>query len=410
MIETLKQIFHRMSIVFSNQLAVLITIPYITFVLGVDNYGVIAAGMILVQICWILCDWGFGYHSIEFFSKNHSLKLRNQYFSSVIIIKIAIICFFSLFVYFLVQAKLILITNQILTLSLFLPFLAGGLNPLNFLQAIKEPKYLVKPTFFSRILYLILIFYLVNDFGTSHWIFIAQGITMFFISFFGYSILFKKFNFKLVWPSITFLKKQLFDATPFFINGLITTNFSSFWGLGLSLIAGPFQIAIYSIADLVLRSANTLSTIVPHAIRANFIDQPLNKAKKIILYFTLFYLFLMFIGILTIPTLIRIFFDSSFYESIYVVQIMLVVWFIGSVNKILGFPVFSKIYDSKKLNKLMYKFGLLHLLTFGLWVLYGSYLSGQLVLNLLFISFVECIIFALYILKKYMSKPKSKVF
>ena len=208
MIETLKQIFHRMSIVFSNQLAVLITIPYITFVLGVDNYGVIAAGMILVQICWILCDWGFGYHSIEFFSKNHSLKLRNQYFSSVIIIKIAIICFFSLFVYFLVQAKLILITNQILTLSLFLPFLAGGLNPLNFLQAIKEPKYLVKPTFFSRILYLILIFYLVNDFGTSHWIFIAQGITMFFISFFGYSILFKKFNFKLVWPSITFLKKQ----------------------------------------------------------------------------------------------------------------------------------------------------------------------------------------------------------
>ena len=79
MIETLKQIFHRMSIVFSNQLAVLITIPYITFILGVDNYGVVAAGMILVQICWILCDWGFGYHSIEFFSKNHSSKLRNQY-------------------------------------------------------------------------------------------------------------------------------------------------------------------------------------------------------------------------------------------------------------------------------------------------------------------------------------------
>lgn len=178
----------------------------------------------------------------------------------------------------------------------------------------------------------------------------------------------------------------------------------------MSLIAGPLQIAIYSVADLVLRSANTLSTIVPHAIRANFIDQPLNKAKKIILYFTLLYLILMCIGILSIPTFIRIFFDSSFYESIYVVQIMLVVWFIGSVNKILGFPVFSKIYDSKKLNKLVYKFGLLHLLTFGLWVLYGSHLSDQLVLNLLFISFVECIIFALYFLKKYITEPNSKAF
>ena len=48
MIETLKQIFHRMSIVFSNQLAVLITIPYITFVLGVDNYGVIEFSIVFV--------------------------------------------------------------------------------------------------------------------------------------------------------------------------------------------------------------------------------------------------------------------------------------------------------------------------------------------------------------------------
>ena len=79
MIETLKQIFHRMSIVFSNQLAILITIPYITFILGVDGYGIVAAGIILVQICWILCDWGFGFHSIEFFSKNQSLILRNEY-------------------------------------------------------------------------------------------------------------------------------------------------------------------------------------------------------------------------------------------------------------------------------------------------------------------------------------------
>jgi len=410
MIETLKQIFHRMSIVFSNQLAVLITIPYITFVLGVDNYGVVAAGMILVQICWILCDWGFGYHSIEFFSKNYSSKLRNQYFSSVFIIKIAIICFFSLFVYFLVQAKLILITNQILTLSLFLPFLAGGLNPINFLQAIKEPKYLVKPTFFSRILYLILIFSLVNDFESSYWIFVAQGITMFFISVFGYMVLFRRFNFRLVCPSVFFIKKQFTEATPFFLNGIITANFSSFWGFGLSLLASPYQLAIYSLADLVLRSANTLSTIVPHAIRANFIHQPLNKVKNIILYFISLYLVLMIIGILSIPSFVKFFFDSSFYESIYVIQIMLVVWFIGSINKILGFPVFSKIYDSDRLNKLVYKFGLLHLLGFGIWVIYGAYLSDQLVLFLLFISLVECIIFALYILNKYILELKSKAF
>jgi polysaccharide transporter, PST family len=401
MIETLKQIFHRMSIVFSNQLAILITIPYITYALGIDNYGVIALGMILVQLCWILCDWGFGYHSIEFFSKNQSIKLRNQYFSSVFIIKIVIICFFSVFVYFLSQAKLILITNQILIISLFLPFMTGGLNPLNFLQAIKEPKYLVKPTFFSRILYLILIFSLVHDFENSYWIFIAQGITMFFISISGYIVLFKRFNFKLVRPSIFFIKKQFTEATPFFLNGIITANFSSFWGFGLSLLAGPYQIAIYSLADLVLRSANTLATIVPHAIRANYIDKPLQKIKRIIFSFIIIYLVLLIIGILLIPSFIKIFFDSSFYASIYVIQIMLVVWFIGSINKLLGFPVFSKIYDSKRLNQLVYLFGGLHLLSFVLWKTFGSYNAEQLVLLLLFISGAECIIFATLIFKKY---------
>ncbi|MDC0541988.1 oligosaccharide flippase family protein [Methylophilaceae bacterium] len=408
MTETLKQIFHRMSIVFSNQLAILITIPYITFTLGIEEYGIVAAGIILVQICWVLCDWGFGYHSIEFFSKNKSTKLRNQYFSSVFIIKIIIICFFSLFVYLLAQSKLILVTNQYLLLSLFLPFLTGGLNPLNFLQAIKKPKYLVKPTFFSRILYLILIFSLVKNFESSYWVFVAQGITMFFISFYGYLVLFKMYNFKLVLPNVFFLKKQFFEATPFFLNGIITINFSSFWGFGLSLLAGPFQIAIYSLADLVLRSANTLSTVVPHTIRANYIDEPLQKIKRIIFSFTLFYLVLMIIGILVIPIFIKIFFDSSFYASIYVIQIMLIVWFIGSINKLLGFPVFSKIYDSKRLNQLVYLFGMLHLSAFGIWASFSSYQADQLVLYLLFISVLECIIFALFILMKYLKKPNSK--
>jgi O-antigen/teichoic acid export membrane protein len=408
MIETLKQIFHRMSIVFSNQLAILITIPYITFILGVDGYGIVAAGIILVQICWILCDWGFGFHSIEFFSKNKSLTLRNEYFSTVFIIKIIIIGFFSLFVYFLAQSKIILITNQYLLLSLFLPFLTGGLNPLNFLQAIKKPKYLVMPTFFSRIIYLILIFTLVNDFESSYWIFIAQGITMLFISFYGYLILFKRYNFKIVKPSLSFIKKQFIEATPFFFNGVITNNFSSFWGFGLSLLAGPFQIALYSLADLVLRSANTLSTVVPHTIRANYIDQPLLEIKKIIFSFTFVYLVLMFVGILATPTFIKIFFDSSFYGSIYVIQIMLVVWFIGSINKLLGFPVFSKIYNSKSLNQLVYIFGIFHLLAFGLWVAFGSYQADQLVLFLLGISVAECIIFSTLILKKYLMNANIK--
>ena len=408
MIDTLKQIFQRMSIVFSNQIAILITIPYITFTLGIDGYGIVAVGIILVQICWILCDWGFGYHSIEFFSKNQSAKLRNQYFSSVFIIKTIIICFFSLFVFLLAQSKLILISNQYLLLSLFIPFLTGGLNPLNFLQAIKKPKYLVKPTFFSRIVYLILIFTLVNDFESSYWVFIAQGITMFFITSYGYLILFKRYNFKLVKPSLPFTKKQFVEAAPFFFNGVISTNFSSFWGLGLSLLAGPFQIAIYSLADLVLRSANTLSTIVPHAIRANYIDQPLFKIKNIIFSFTLVYLVLMFIGILIIPTFIKIFFDSSFYESIYVIQIMLIVWFIGSINKLFGFPVFSKIYNSKRLNQLVYIFGIFHLLAFGLWFTFDSHQADQLVLFLLGISVAECIIFTILILKKYLTNANIK--
>ena len=116
----------------------------------------------------------------------------------------------------------------------------------------------------------------------------------------------------------------------------------------------------------------------------------------------------MIIGILVIPIFIKIFFDSSFYASIYVIQIMLIVWFIGSINKLLGFPVFSKIYDSKRLNQLVYLFGMLHLSAFGIWASFSSYQADQLVLYLLFISVLECIIFALFILMKYLKKPNSK--
>lgn len=399
-IQTLKQIFHRISIVFSNQLAILIAIPFITSKLGIDHFGLIGIGMILTQIIWVLSDWGFGFHSIEFFSTNKSSSNRNEYFTSILIIKLFMIVSFSLVSFLFIKMGWIKLTELNLFFALLISFFFGGMNPLIFFQALKRPEFLVKPTLYSRVLYLFLIFYFVDGIESSYWVFLAQGITMAIISSYGFWILFKHFKFKLALPRRKFLKEQVTKSTPFFINIIVNEHFSSFWALALIMVGSPIQIAIFSLAEQVLRAGGAISNIISHTLRANFIDQPLSKIKRLIIGFTLFYFLTMIIGIALIPFVISKILDSEYAISSIVIQMIIVVWAISSINKLITYPITARIYGSVWVNKITYIFWILHGIGIFLWL----YLESTSALSMTFfiqtVLLIECIILCYVILKR----------
>ena len=69
-INYLKQIFPRLNIMVINQLSVLISIPWIASKLSAEIFGLVSTAIILLQLSWMIIQWGFNHYATEIWSKN----------------------------------------------------------------------------------------------------------------------------------------------------------------------------------------------------------------------------------------------------------------------------------------------------------------------------------------------------
>jgi hypothetical protein len=70
------------------------------------------------------------------------------------------------------------------------------------------------------------------------------------------------------------------------------------------------------------------------------------------------------------------FFNPDYYEAIKLIQIMTIIWALHAIIKILNYPILGKFYSTHFINRLTYKFLILHVLIFLVWInLFNSPLS-----------------------------------
>jgi len=72
-IKIIKHSLNRIAIGFTNQLSILIAIPILASRLDFFIFGQVAIGFVLVQLSWVLSDWGVQHFSIENWSKAKKL-------------------------------------------------------------------------------------------------------------------------------------------------------------------------------------------------------------------------------------------------------------------------------------------------------------------------------------------------
>src|SRR6056300_1789584 len=91
---TLKQIFGRGSIIAINQLAVLLAIPILAARLDFLVFGQVAIGFILVQLSWVVSDWGMQHYSIEQWPKLKTKLQKNTFTTTSLFLRIglALLC------------------------------------------------------------------------------------------------------------------------------------------------------------------------------------------------------------------------------------------------------------------------------------------------------------------------------
>lgn len=395
---TLKQILGRGSIILINQISVLLTIPILAARLDFLVFGQVAIGFVLVQLSWVLSDWGIQHYSIEQWPKLKTQLKKNTFTSTVTYLRtsIASLCIGLILTIILLG----LIDFPALFLLCIIPsILMGGIYPLWFYQVQKSPHEMIGVTIFSRCIYLLMIIFLVHNNESAIWAFLAQGINMSIITIFAYLRMSSRYQFKLQKFQFGLWIRTLKQSYPFLINAITNNQINTLWGFGLSIIGGPLAMAIYNIGDQIYRAGGAITNIIAQATRIHFLGSSLKNIKFTLLFFVCLFLVISFSLIALSPFIITTFFSENFLPAISVLRIMIVSWGMHAVVKLLNYPILGETHGSDWVNRITYKILILHLITFFIWV---HFFSSPLSLAIMFLLVIGCqlIIFLFYFYNK----------
>ena len=378
--DTLKQIIGRSSIIIINQISILIVIPLLAFRLDLEVFGQIAIGLVLIQLSWMISDWGIQNYSIEKWLNQKTLNQKNEFISVVTTLRLLVSLFCILIIYPMVNLGFIDFP-MLFFLCIIPSIIMGGSYPLWFYQVQKSPQEMILVTLYTRILYLLIVFVLVDDNTNAFWAFLAQGINMTIITSYAFFKMFTKYNFRLKSFKYKSLLLSFKQSWPFLINAITNNQINTLWGFGLAIFGGPGSMAIFNLGDQIYRAGGALSNIISQAVRINFYGAAFSQIKSTIILFSSLFLLLSFGLSSSAELIIKNFFPQDYYPAVHVIQVMIFAWGLHAIIKLLNYPVLGESYGPVWVNRITYLFLVAHAMSFFVW---ATYFKSPLSLSLFF--------------------------
>lgn len=346
-----KNLSDRFILAASHQFTVLISIIILGLRLDLHNFGIISTYLVLFQISYLLTEWGYSIYSLHIVNNKKENILKDIYFIvffSKLIFLIFCIIFILVFFYFSDTVKLNIISIIFLTFSVSF----AAFNPLWYLQAISRTDILIKSTIISRLVFLSIVFFFVNN-DNIEYFFLAQAITFFLPTLFGNHFIIKNykpkinFNFK----KLLLIKKKTFGI---FVSTLIQNQAFSIWGLFLLFNSNPINLAYFALADQILRAGNGVGNIFQEIFMSIK-----NKVKKNIYYRNFFIIIfssflLTILAIFFTEKLIFFIFATKFLGAVEVIKLIIISWFFLTITKVISYPFVNQFSQIKLINNISY--------------------------------------------------------
>ena len=225
----------------------LITLPYLTRVIGVEKFGIIAFATAIIVIVETVVDWGFNYTATRDVARvRENIKEVSQIFSEVIFSKLILmtICFVLLFS---LMPLFSLSKEYELLLLLTFAYIPGHiLFPEWLFQAFEQMKYITILNVLSKLIFTVLVFIVIRR--QSDYIYqpLLTACGYFVSGLIALYILVKRYGISFNYPGLRMVLGRLKSSTNMFIS-LITPNlYNNFSVILLRTYCGEASTGIYS--------------------------------------------------------------------------------------------------------------------------------------------------------------------
>lgn len=314
----------------------LITMPYLSRVLGLEGFGKIAfAGAIMIWFITI-ADWGFNYTATRDVANcRDDMQKVSEIFSNVLWAR----CVLMVITLGILMAFIVIIPkmreNALLLLVTFLTVPGHILFPDWFFQALERMKYITLLNFLSKVLFTLAVFifikdksdYILQPLFTSLGFIISGLIAMYMIVF--------RWNIKIYRSSFRTIFKTIKDSKDVFLNNLMPNLYNAFSTVLLGFVGGDIANGILDAGSKFVTISQQLFQTLSRAFFP-FLSRRGDKhyvfARINIVLSSLVALALFILS----PFLIHLFFTPEFDTAIVILRIMSVSIIFLSLNSVYG--------------------------------------------------------------------------
>lgn len=330
---------------FASYILPLITLPYLTLVLGPEKFGLTQYAISLITYFQFFTDYGFNLSATRELAicRDDNQKI-SQIFSSVMFIKLCL-CILS-FIILLLIVMFIPKFNEdsyvyILTFGMVIGYM---LFPTWLFQGLEYMRYTSILNIIGKIVFTVLIFIFIHDTTDYMLVPLINSLGYILVGILGIYIALTKFNIKITIPSIRDIKYHLREGWYVFISTIAINMYTTTNTFLLGLLTNNTLVGYYSIAEKIILAVNGLLNPISQAlypfisrtVKTDDKTRSIEFIRKITKIMTLVGIVLSAGLFIFAKPLILLLFGQSYVNSVIILQIISIVPLAVSLSTVFG--------------------------------------------------------------------------
>lgn len=348
----------------------LISLPYLSRVLGVEYFGVVFFAFAFMQYFIIFTDFGFGLSATREIAINrHNQNNLSNIFNSVTTLKLI----FLLISFAILLLSLIFVpkirAEWIVFLLSFLMVVGNAIYPVWFFQGMERMKYITFLNILSKTIFLILIFIFVKQKTDYKIVPLLNSLGFLISGFIGLYFAVKEFKIKIYLPKVNSLVKQFKYSSQFFLSRIAVSIYTNTNTFCLGLMSSNIMVGYYVAAEKIYNALNSLQGPISQSIYpyvAKYRD--IKLYKKVFFTTVLINTFICLFVFCFAPQIIEIFYGVEMVNASKILKIFCLGTLVAIPDMLLGYPLLGGMGYTQKANLSVIISAMVHLI--GLFILY----------------------------------------
>ncbi len=351
----------------------LLTFPYLTRVLGTDNYGIVVLANAVMQYFQLLIDFGFILSGTAICSKERDNKEKLEKITSSIVYGKLLLSLFGLCIVCILTFTLPLFDGkELFIICSYIPLMLTSFVPDYLFRGIEKMGVITFRTIVSKFVYTVLIFLLVKNSSGYYYIPLSLFVSNLIIVIWSWSYIIKKLNIKLIIVKFKDIMIQLKESSTFFASRIATTVYSASNVFVLGLYGyTDAELGIYGASNTLINYGKSMFSPIADSLYPYMVKNKNHKLIKKIIFVLIPAIIVGCIVLFFISDLfITIMCGKEYLDTVPIFRRMIPMLIITLPSYLYGFPMLGSIGRNDKANLSVIIGAIFHFV--GLVVLYIS--------------------------------------